>query len=330
MGNRPTFDLVILGVTLISSVLLAETVVLTTTGCEDDEFNEVVPVIDFDSVAVGNESDLITVGPLLVVEEDPFIVLPVKLSFVCFVLTVLFSISAPAALAAVVEAFVNAPVTDELATDIEFKPFADPLKVEYDNDVGCSVEDGVGVVFVDVVVVVISLKVEPAIDTIGVSGIMAAANEETATATTAAAALGGVVTGKWLLALTTAAKALTVNCVEVEYDSGANDEKDDNGNDGDDDIDEYDVAVVVVLLLVLPRTATAATTKVSAAAAVTQSVSREETPLENISSNCQCILRNITEHCQKKYNPDPVIYIYITQPSNWSTTYACPEISWAG
>ncbi|KAI9589842.1 hypothetical protein GQX74_008010 [Glossina fuscipes] len=46
---------------------------------------------------------------------------------------------------------------------------------------------GVGVVLVDVVVVVISLNVEPAMETIGVSSIMAAAKDETATATTAAA-----------------------------------------------------------------------------------------------------------------------------------------------
>lgn len=213
------------------------------------------------------------------VEEVPFAVLPVEFSFVCFVLVVLFSISAAAALAAVVEAFVNAPVTDELAIDIGFKPLADALDVEYDDDDGCAggvlfckslvlefllllfeelfllllvvlsvsllVGIGVGVVLVDVVVVVISLKVEPAIDTIGVSGIIAAAKEETATATTAAA-FGGVVTGKWLLALTTAAMALTVtsNCADVEYDSGANDDKDDN-----DDIDENDVAAVVQLLV---------------------------------------------------------------------------------
>lgn len=55
-----------------------------------------------------------------------------------------------------------------------------------------------GVVLVDVVVVVISLNVEPAIETIGVSGIIAAANDETATA------------GRWLLALTAAVMALTV------------------------------------------------------------------------------------------------------------------------
>lgn len=293
ISNRPTFDLVSLGVTLISSVLLAEAVAFTISWEDDDDEVGIVAVIDFVSVvvdvvaaAVDNESDLFTADPW-VMEEDPLAVLPDVLSFICLLL----SISAAAALDAVVVAFVNAPVADELATDIWFIPLADVLDVEEydDNDEGGGevfksllilillllaflllllfkvllllfllllvlgvsllVGTGVGVVFVDVVVVVISLKVEPAIDTIGVSGIIAAANEETATATTAAA-FGGVVTGNWLLALTTAAMALTVtsNCVEFGNDDckGADDD-DDNG----DGIDENDVAVLVVLLLIL-------------------------------------------------------------------------------
>lgn len=47
--------------------------------------------------------------------------------------------------------------------------------VEGIKDVGVGVGVGVGVVVVEVVVVVISLKVAPAMDTIGVSGMMAAA-----------------------------------------------------------------------------------------------------------------------------------------------------------
>lgn len=97
---------------------------------------------------------------------------------------------------------------------------------------------GVGVVLVDVVVVVISLKVEPAMETIGVSGIMAAANDETATATTTAA-FGGV-TGKLVLALTTAAMALTV-ASKCDVDAA----KDDTGSDDDEDNDDIDANDVV-------------------------------------------------------------------------------------
>lgn len=157
--------------------------------------------------------------------EDPFVVL---LLVICIVDSLSAVVAATLLLLLavngddVVVALVTAPVTaDVLASDIGFDPLPVAAADDWDGNgwlsdffarsllvilellfVGVFVEGdsllvgtGVGVVLVEVVVVVISLNVEPAIETMGVSGIMAAANDETATATTTAA-FGGVVAGR--------------------------------------------------------------------------------------------------------------------------------------